>query len=299
MQLEERLEQEKIRSDKIRAQNEKNHVMRLQLLSKLENDYRLYNSGEEERKSFSENGKDLYNGPDDFHNKKDDQLYRFFTNSARNDEFGKTRILSKKSSLSPRNSNSKAPSEFELDVIPKVDCKNCGSMIDENKEGEIPDCFLCYWRTNREKKFCHNCWGHFKSIVDDYDWKPVQHERALDAHPHPHPHQHPKPLVVNRFDDKPYSMNLEPNSIFHPNYSEDIDQKFSNYAKNYGDLRRPQNQKIATNYPPKKFKKRPKKDTKIQKMHLRNVKDQNQEEMEMEGRRGSSREPDVLVQLGK
>jgi hypothetical protein len=93
-------------------------------------------------------------------------------------------------------------------------------------------------------------------------------------------------------------MNLEPNSIFHPNYSEDIDQKFSNYAKNYGDLRRPQNQKIATNYPPKKFKKRPKKDTKIQKMHLRNVEDQNQEEIEMEGRRGSSREPDVLVQLG-
>lgn len=294
MELEERLEHEKIRSEKIRTQNEKNHVMRMQLLSKLENDYRLYNSGEEERKSFSENGKDYYNA-ENFHSKKDDQIYRFFTNSARHDPKNlpaQNLVKHKKSSnafqvMSPTNSN--VPSGYELDVVTRPDCKNCGKMIDDSKEGDIPDCFLCYWRNNKEKKFCHNCWGHFKSIIDDYDGKPIQHERALDA-------AHPKPIIVNRFDDKPYSMNLDHNSIFHPDFSDDLykinelnDEKISNYAKNYGDLRKQkskQNNKIATDYPPKKFKKRPlKKDTKIQKIQMR--------EMEEE-----TRDPNVLVQLG-
>uniref|UniRef100_A0A182PUD0 Uncharacterized protein n=1 Tax=Anopheles epiroticus TaxID=199890 RepID=A0A182PUD0_9DIPT len=56
MQLEEQLEHERLRSEKIRIANEQNHIRRLQLLANLENDHKLYNPYDGQRKAFSENG---------------------------------------------------------------------------------------------------------------------------------------------------------------------------------------------------------------------------------------------------
>ncbi|XP_050073839.1 uncharacterized protein LOC126561622 [Anopheles maculipalpis] len=56
MQLEEQLEHERVRSEKIRIANEQNHIRRLQLLANLENDHKLFNPYDGQRKAFSENG---------------------------------------------------------------------------------------------------------------------------------------------------------------------------------------------------------------------------------------------------
>ncbi|XP_058125757.1 uncharacterized protein LOC131282621 [Anopheles ziemanni] len=56
MQLEEQLEHERLRSEKIRIANEQNHIRRLQLLANLENDHKLFNPYDGQRKAFSENG---------------------------------------------------------------------------------------------------------------------------------------------------------------------------------------------------------------------------------------------------
>uniref|UniRef100_A0A182Q8M0 Uncharacterized protein n=1 Tax=Anopheles farauti TaxID=69004 RepID=A0A182Q8M0_9DIPT len=56
MQLEEQLEHERLRSEKIRIANEQNHIRRLQLLANLENDHKLFNPHEGQRKALSENG---------------------------------------------------------------------------------------------------------------------------------------------------------------------------------------------------------------------------------------------------
>uniref|UniRef100_A0A182NJB4 Uncharacterized protein n=1 Tax=Anopheles dirus TaxID=7168 RepID=A0A182NJB4_9DIPT len=56
MQLEEQLEHERLRSEKIRIANEQNHIRRLQLLANLENDHKLFNPYEGQRKALSENG---------------------------------------------------------------------------------------------------------------------------------------------------------------------------------------------------------------------------------------------------
>ncbi|XP_049293303.1 uncharacterized protein LOC125768988 isoform X2 [Anopheles funestus] len=56
MQLEEQLEHERLRSEKVRIANEQNHIRRLQLLANLENDHKLFNPYDGQRKAFSENG---------------------------------------------------------------------------------------------------------------------------------------------------------------------------------------------------------------------------------------------------
>nr|XP_040228066.2 uncharacterized protein LOC120952675 isoform X2 [Anopheles coluzzii] len=56
MQLEEQLEHERLRSEKIRIANEQNHIRRLQLLANLENDHKVFNPYDGQRKAFSENG---------------------------------------------------------------------------------------------------------------------------------------------------------------------------------------------------------------------------------------------------
>uniref|UniRef100_A0AAG5D3H2 Uncharacterized protein n=1 Tax=Anopheles atroparvus TaxID=41427 RepID=A0AAG5D3H2_ANOAO len=63
MQLEEQLEHERLRSEKIRIANEQNHIRRLQLLANLENDHKLFNPYDGQRKAFSENGGLKQSGP--------------------------------------------------------------------------------------------------------------------------------------------------------------------------------------------------------------------------------------------
>lgn len=88
MQLEDQLSVEKSRSERQRLANEQNHIYRMHLLSKLENDHQLYNPYDE-RKAHSENGKDklakaaaaieLSNG----NNVTTEKPYKYFSNSAR------------------------------------------------------------------------------------------------------------------------------------------------------------------------------------------------------------------------
>ncbi|ETN64095.1 hypothetical protein AND_004171 [Anopheles darlingi] len=56
MQLEEQLEHERLRSEKIRIANEQNHIRRLQLLANLENDHKVFNPYDGQRKALSDNG---------------------------------------------------------------------------------------------------------------------------------------------------------------------------------------------------------------------------------------------------
>jgi hypothetical protein len=56
----------------------------MQLLSKLENDHKLYNPYDEHRKSLSENGKDVYLPPKDTATHAN-KVYRYFSNSAKYD----------------------------------------------------------------------------------------------------------------------------------------------------------------------------------------------------------------------
>ncbi|XP_053686955.1 uncharacterized protein LOC128736495 [Sabethes cyaneus] len=89
MQLEEELEREKIRSEKVRVANEQNHIRRLQLLSKLENDHKVFNPHDEHRKTLSENGKEVYIDQHQQQQQKaaaKDKVYRYFSNSAQNDK---------------------------------------------------------------------------------------------------------------------------------------------------------------------------------------------------------------------
>jgi hypothetical protein len=57
----------------------------MQLLSKLENDHKLYNPYDENRKSLSENGKDVYLHPGDIAKSDTNKVYRYFSNSAKYD----------------------------------------------------------------------------------------------------------------------------------------------------------------------------------------------------------------------
>lgn len=78
MQLEDQLSAEKARSERQRLANEQNHIYRMHLLSKLENDHQLYNPYDE-RKAHSENGKDKLVKVDDVRGTP----YKYFSNSAR------------------------------------------------------------------------------------------------------------------------------------------------------------------------------------------------------------------------
>ncbi|XP_055533113.1 uncharacterized protein LOC129723137 isoform X7 [Wyeomyia smithii] len=134
MQLEEELEREKIRSEKVRIANEQNHIRRLQLLSKLENDHKVFNPHDEQRKTLSENGKEVY--IDHQHQQQQHQqqkttanakVYRYFSNSAQNEKPSSFTSSSISSELD-YNSSSESAGQYERYQF----CKKCRADIDRS-----------------------------------------------------------------------------------------------------------------------------------------------------------------------
>lgn len=141
MQLEEELEREKQRSEKIRLANEQNHIRRLQLLSKLENDHKVFNPYDADRKTLSENGKEIYldssqqqqqqrkhhglgggSGPPG-----KDKVYRYFSNSAQNPaSFASSSISSE------MEYDSSSESMAQTGGNRYQYCKNCRADIDRS-----------------------------------------------------------------------------------------------------------------------------------------------------------------------
>ncbi|XP_039447510.1 uncharacterized protein LOC120426796 isoform X2 [Culex pipiens pallens] len=139
MQLEEELEREKQRSEKIRLANEQNHIRRLQLLSKLENDHKVFNPYDADRKTLSENGKEIYldssqqqrkvshlGGSGPAHPGKD-KVYRYFSNSAQNPaSLASTSLSSEMEYDSSSESVGQQPgNRYQY-------CKNCRADIDRS-----------------------------------------------------------------------------------------------------------------------------------------------------------------------
>ncbi|XP_055605960.1 probable serine/threonine-protein kinase cdc7 isoform X2 [Uranotaenia lowii] len=127
MQLEEELEREKQRSEKIRLTNEQNHIRRLQLLSKLENDHKLYNPYDDHRKTLSENGKEVYIDPAQTLSEDKEKVYRYFSNSAQNVASG---FLS--SSISSEMEYDESSNESRASYERYQYCKNCRADIDRS-----------------------------------------------------------------------------------------------------------------------------------------------------------------------
>ncbi|XP_065086495.1 uncharacterized protein LOC135708358 isoform X2 [Ochlerotatus camptorhynchus] len=125
MQLEEELEREKMRSEKIRIANEQNHIRRLQLLSKLENDHKVFNPHDDQRKTLSENGKEVYLDPSQQKPEKE-KIYRYFSNSAQNEKpasFTSSSISSEQDYDSSNESMNYDRYQY---------CKNCRTDIDRS-----------------------------------------------------------------------------------------------------------------------------------------------------------------------
>lgn len=125
MQLEEELEREKMRSEKIRIANEQNHIRRLQLLSKLENDHKVFNPYDDQRKTLSENGKEVYLEPTQ-QNPGKEKVYRYFSNSAQNEKPNSFASSSISSEMDYDSSNE------SMNYDRYQYCKNCRSDIDRS-----------------------------------------------------------------------------------------------------------------------------------------------------------------------
>lgn len=165
MELEDELDKEKKHTEKIRLANEQNHIRRLQLLSKLENDNKIqnHNTNEENRKSRSENGKDMYKKKGE--KAKDDKIYRYFSNSAKYDNKLTTRLYNRSIDLSDEEEKIQDLSHSSLCKkclanssvpIKKKDCIHCGyheriSPIKNNL------CLDCHLNLDKILKFCSNC----------------------------------------------------------------------------------------------------------------------------------------------
>uniref|UniRef100_A0A1Q3EWL1 Uncharacterized protein n=1 Tax=Culex tarsalis TaxID=7177 RepID=A0A1Q3EWL1_CULTA len=138
MQLEEELEREKQRSEKIRLANEQNHIRRLQLLSKLENDHKVFNPYDADRKTLSENGKEIYLDASQQQQRKvghpggsgpgQDKVYRYFSNSAQNPaSFASTSLSSEMEYDSSSESLGQQSGNNRYQY-----CKNCRADIDRS-----------------------------------------------------------------------------------------------------------------------------------------------------------------------
>lgn len=155
-------------------------MLRLQMLNKLENDYRLY-SLDAERKSLSENGKDIYvssEEPDDpSKDKTDDQIYRFFSNSAKYDN--NLKQLHRYSNPPPHPRLVEGNDQlinYRRDQHQPNYCRNCAnfrhsignlSAINESDYPELPSngCFLCFMKQQKTKKICESCSMQFNAIM--------------------------------------------------------------------------------------------------------------------------------------
>lgn len=314
LELEEELEKEKSRSEKTRLNNEQNHIVRVHMLSKLENDHKIYNPYNKDRKTQSENGKDK------FLKEEDTKLYKYFSNSARYDKNNRRSIDVAETDLELTDERYQyckkcrsdiSESFFNLKRVPddlRKLCAKCDShyhasvekfLCSEcNKKSEnCPHCdknfnFCFYCNRNKDvclncnrvdqSEICPNCLRHEKltrnrnsSIRDD---RPIRGNddsktsyQLLDETESEHDLSDLKPILIRR-STKPYSLNLEKDSIFHPDkkivepkltvnikngeiYVDKLndfeignendyeilrkknDEKISSYVRNYDDLR--------------------------------------------------------------
>lgn len=112
-------------SKQIRIANEQNHIRRLQLLSKLENDHKVFNPYDDQRKTLSENGKEVYLDPSQQKPSKE-KVYRYFSNSAQNEKPTSFASSSISSELDYDSSNeSMSYDRYQY-------CKNCRTDIDRS-----------------------------------------------------------------------------------------------------------------------------------------------------------------------
>ncbi|XP_035910404.1 uncharacterized protein LOC118511425 isoform X2 [Anopheles stephensi] len=159
MQLEEQLEHERLRSEKIRIATEQNHIRRLQLLANLENDHKLFNPYDGQRKAFSENGVKVVKAPgagtsvppgpsqhpNGSYSSGDERtkVYRYFSNSAqqqqqqqeKHNHFVSVGVAS--SSALSSEQDYESSSETTNNSLPAADhryqyCKSCRADIDRS-----------------------------------------------------------------------------------------------------------------------------------------------------------------------
>lgn len=312
MELEEELEKEKSRSEKARLNNEQNHQVRLHMLSKLENDHKIYNPYKD-RKTQSENGKDK------FLKEEDTKLYKYFSNSARYDKNNRRTInvtetdLEEEETADERYQYCKkcrsdiSESFFNIKRVPDLRklCAKCDSHYHASvekflcsecnkKSGNCPHCDknfnFCFY-CNRNKEFCLNCNRVQPEICpsclrverssrnrnSSRDDRPIRGSdskssyQLLDETESEQDLSDLKPILIRK-STKPFSLNLEKDSIFHPDkkivepkltvnikngeiYVDKLDdfeignendyeilrkkndEKISSYVRNYDDLR--------------------------------------------------------------
>lgn len=309
LELEEELEKEKSRSEKARLNNEQNHIVRVHMLSKLENDHKIYNPYKD-RKTQSENGKDK------FLKEEDIKLYKYFSNSARYDKNNRRSIDVAESDLETADERYQyckkcrsdiSESFFNVKRVPDLRklCAKCDShylasvekfLCSEcNRKSEnCPHCDknfnFCFY-CNRNKEFCLNCNRVQPEICPNClrgeklprnrnssrDDRPIRGNESkssyqlLDETESEQDLSDLKSILVRR-STKPFSLNLEKDSIFHPDkkivepkltvnikngeiYVDKLDdfeignekdyeilrkkndEKISSYVRNYDDLR--------------------------------------------------------------
>ncbi|XP_035793610.1 uncharacterized protein LOC118467340 isoform X3 [Anopheles albimanus] len=169
MQLEEQLEHERLRSEKVRIANEQNHIRRLQLLANLENDHKLFNPYDGQRKALSDNGgkPTVSNAtkatlaPNAFSSGDErTKAYRYFSTSAPDEKHGYVAPSSALSSEHDYDSSSETtaigypPHPLDQHHYRYQYCKNC--------RGEVERSFLpltpgAKSSNNRRKHTCTKC----------------------------------------------------------------------------------------------------------------------------------------------
>ncbi|XP_001663928.2 uncharacterized protein LOC5578537 isoform X2 [Aedes aegypti] len=285
MQLEEELEREKMRSEKIRIANEQNHIRRLQLLSKLENDHKVFNPYDDQRKTLSENGKEVYRDPAQQKPEKE-KVYRYFSNSAQNEKpssFASPSLSSEMDydsssesmgydryqyckncradidrSFLPKNERhqhhhhrhhhhhhdtptAKAPQKNGNDLCvschKRIDqlCANCNRVMKRSSKRTL--CTICYQalENSRLQKAAQTELKRQRAKLlrsmerlDDEDLErpappespPPNPYKIIDIQYHESENDHDlavlNPVIVRNNYKKPYSLNIDKDSLFHP-----------------------------------------------------------------------------------
>ncbi|XP_062709506.1 uncharacterized protein LOC109426796 isoform X3 [Aedes albopictus] len=286
MQLEEELEREKMRSEKIRIANEQNHIRRLQLLSKLENDHKVFNPYDDQRKTLSENGKEVYRDPSQQKPEKD-KIYRYFSNSAQNEKPSSFASSSLSSELDYDSSSESmgyeryqycknCRADIDRSFLPKNErhhqhhhhhrhhhhtqtptgkasqkeghelCANCHKRIDQmcancnrvmKRSSKRTLCSICYQalENSRLQKAAQSELKRQRAKLlrsmerlDDEDldhpappeFPPPNPYKIIDIQYHESENDHDlavlNPVIVRNNYKKPYSLNIEKGSLFHP-----------------------------------------------------------------------------------
>lgn len=155
MQLEDQLSTEKARSERQRLANEQNHIYRMHLLSKLENDHQLYNPYDE-RKAHSENGKDKFVKVDQVDD--GERPYKYFSNSAR---YPEREAMRGRYSEAADNLMQIVDNETAAAAAGRGYCRRCHPRGKATRN----ICDRCA-RQQRRHQFCIRCNGHLHSSVE-------------------------------------------------------------------------------------------------------------------------------------